>query len=700
MKLATIKIKNFKSLRDAEFEPTDFGCLVGENNAGKSSILQAITYALRRPPNLAQELFYDANAAVEFALHFTNILADDLRRLAEEHRTKLEPLVTDGKLAIIVRYRVAQKIAITIGTKLPTEPRYRDDAISAVFAGKRGAAVRTALADTYPEFANEAPDPLNISQAKEFLAGKIALLPANEFEDGEVPLPSGISGSITDLLPEPIYIPAVKDVGDDLKTSQSTSFGRLLGLLLDDMMPDLALVRQALDELDRLFNRTTNDGVQHDQRHQKVKDLEGLIEGFLSANFPAVKLELKVPPPELRTILNSAQLFVDDGARDLIDNKGDGIKRTMTFALLQAYVHRQAAQAQNNEGTLTPRPLIFLFEEPELYLHPKSQRILFDTLSKISATHQVVVTTHSPLFFAPGVTAAFVRVAKQVADPKPIGSLHKVNFKLDVESAEVFRLARFDNADAAFFSRRVVLFEGESDDSYCKHVAKLINQNWDFDKHNIALVRVSGKGNFARYRKFFEAFGIEVKIIADLDALFDGYEHLGTCVAANALRGPMIQGVDARIAALGTKAEPSSRQIKDRIGQDSWRQRYEAARTALRAVQDSGELADDTLEVIDRLFVWEDAVARVKVCREDVEAKALLLPSLDALRASGICILSKGAIEDYYPNDAPSNGPKPDRALAAARMVTTENQARGLSQPLAENRSPELCEVFAHIFGE
>jgi len=58
-----------------------------------------------------------------------------------------------------------------------------------------------------------------------------------------------------------VIIPAVKDVGDDLKTTQSTSFGRLLGLLLDDMTPDLAAVKDALDSLDRLFNRTEIEGV-------------------------------------------------------------------------------------------------------------------------------------------------------------------------------------------------------------------------------------------------------------------------------------------------------------------------------------------------------------------------------------------------------------------------------------------------------
>jgi hypothetical protein len=42
-------------------------------------------------------------------------------------------------------------------------------------------------------------------------------------------LPTGIDKSIEPMLPDPIYIPAVKDLADDIKTSESTPFGKILG---------------------------------------------------------------------------------------------------------------------------------------------------------------------------------------------------------------------------------------------------------------------------------------------------------------------------------------------------------------------------------------------------------------------------------------------------------------------------------------
>lgn len=437
MRINKIDIANFKGLKSAVFTPGTFSCLVGENNAGKSTVLQALVTALNRPTQLQANLFYDQSESIRFRLELSDVGDGDLQRLAEEHRGKIADLVVNGTFVLILKYRLGEKLELQVERLVPNEERYRDEHIKEVFKGKQGNAISEALVETYPEFSDDAPDPLNIMRAKEHLAVKIAALPADQFARAEGPLPSGVSQSIAALLPEPIYIPAVKNLADDLKTTQSTSFGRLLGLLIEDMAPDLAQITESLQQLNGYFNRIEQDGAVVDGRHEKVKALETSVESYLRENFPTAKVELSVPPPELKTILNSAQIYIDDGSRDLIDNKGDGIKRSLTFALLQCYVSRFDANAANGpDGGPAQRPLTFLFEEPELYLHPKSQRILFGTLARVAKRHQVVVTTHSPLFFAPGVTASFVRVAKQTSDPKPEGVLYPVNFDLDAASAE------------------------------------------------------------------------------------------------------------------------------------------------------------------------------------------------------------------------------------------------------------------------
>lgn len=701
MLLEAIHISNFKGLRSVEFRPGNFGCLVGENNAGKSSVLQAIVWALGRTGQLPTGLYYDKDLPVEFRLTFTNVTDEHLMRLAAEHRNRISELIIEGRLEIVVRYRPQQKCETTAIKRVPAESRYREDAIGEALQGLRPPAVARAVREQYAEFAEGLADDANITAAKAHLSAQISDLPPEQFQAVEGALPTGISTSIANLLPEAIYIPAVKDLSDDLKTSQSTTFGRLLGILLDDLNPHLAQIELSLATLNEMLNRVEERGELIDRRHQHVQNLEGRIENFLRDNFPSIRLELNVPPPELKTILNTAEIYIDDGSKDRIDNKGDGLKRSLTFALLQTYVEQRdrVAQAQLEDDVEVParRPLLFLFEEPELYLHPRSQKVLFATLSRISENNQVVVTTHSPLFFAPGATASFVRIAKVNSEPKPEARLYPVDVALDPDNAEVFRLARFENADAAFFSRRVVLFEGESDDAYCKHVAKTLNPNWCFDTHSVSMVRVSGKGNFSKFRRFFEAFGIEVKLVADLDALFDGYQHLSAPQELAEVRDVAIAAIDARIAELGIRAEPAARQIRDKVHGNTWRQRYGLVKEALEQVRETNLVTLETVALFESLFTWEEEVARVKACREDEASRSELTPLLDGLRDAGICVLSRGAIEDYYPVGA-ENGSKPQRALAAIELITGPADIAAIGAPLAPERDGELTEIFLELF--
>jgi predicted ATP-dependent endonuclease of OLD family len=47
-KIAKISIENFKSIKKAGFELSEFTPLVGYNNAGKTNILQAIIWSIKK----------------------------------------------------------------------------------------------------------------------------------------------------------------------------------------------------------------------------------------------------------------------------------------------------------------------------------------------------------------------------------------------------------------------------------------------------------------------------------------------------------------------------------------------------------------------------------------------------------------------------------------------------------------------------
>ena len=167
----------------------------------------------------------------------------------------------------------------------------------------------------------------------------VSTLDEDLFESHDIPLPTGIDNSIRSILPEPIYIPAVKDLSDDLKTKESASFGKLLNILLGVIEDDLVEATETFENLRRKLNRVIKeDGTIVDDRMDRVIEIEKTIQENLQETFRDVAIELEIPPPEIKTVLSNATIIADDGVRGPIDNKGDGFKRAITFSILRSYV--------------------------------------------------------------------------------------------------------------------------------------------------------------------------------------------------------------------------------------------------------------------------------------------------------------------------------------------------------------------------
>ena len=106
MKISKIRIKNFRSIKDIEVEPSNLCALIGENNVGKSNLLYAIDLVLgeKWPANRLSEndiynhdisldvqiqLFFDAPLDHEYYGTILNIYGLDLRYNFNEGTTLL-----------------------------------------------------------------------------------------------------------------------------------------------------------------------------------------------------------------------------------------------------------------------------------------------------------------------------------------------------------------------------------------------------------------------------------------------------------------------------------------------------------------------------------------------------------------------------------------------------------------------------------
>jgi hypothetical protein len=690
MRLAELSVTNYKALRDVTIPLSRFGCLIGENNSGKSSFLQALSLFFSGS-KLAASYFFNESEPIRIAVTIENISEADLARLAEEHRTRIAGIVKSGRLVLVRTYSTDGKSALLYNTLTPTDARFSVDNIAALVKGQRaGQAFVGKVVQEFPEIDGVVDTAMNKDAVKQKIQELADSLPDDQKTAADQPLPTGIDKSIEPMLPDPIYIPAVKDLADDIKTTESTPFGKILAILLPAVEAKLPEAQKLFEELNSKLNRIQQpDGSVVDGRLDEVKLIESTVEKYVRESFADVALCITIPPPELKTVFSSARIYVNDGVDGLIDSKGDGLRRATVFSILRSYVELKAklapppataeeaapaAEAAQPQVEPAPASYLLLFEEPELFLHPKAQYILFDALRVFAKDHHVLVTTHSPMFFGPGATETFIKLRK-VSDAavsvKPFTQVQPVNLS-DMNSKDQFQIICFENNNAAFFADTVVLVEGDSDYLLMPHIAKTLDPSWDVAQVPVHFARITGKGNIRRYREFFARFGVRVPVIADLDLLVNGFDHIAPGDAVKTARNNLLAKVDELV--VPDANGPSTKDAKDAHDSGELRGLWRRVRERQAELKAGACTQDDHDQAVEAFFAWQRKSDRLAVLKTSNDGQLLQMKwrLLEMLRAVDVYVLERGAIEQYYP-DTVMGADKPSRAQDFCAKVATRD---------------------------
>lgn len=151
-----------------------------------------------------------------------------------------------------------------------------------------------------------------------------------------------------------------------------------------------------------------------------------------------------------------------------------------------------------SESAETGLPLL-LIEEPEAHLHPQLQLRLMEFLeekTKGQAPVQVIVSTHSPNLSSKADIEKVTHVAKGRAFP--LASTHT-----KLTAGDYRFLRRFLDTTKAnlFFARGVVLAEGDAENILLPTIAKLLGRS--FTEHGVSVINVGSRGLF-RYARIFQ----------------------------------------------------------------------------------------------------------------------------------------------------------------------------------------------------
>ena len=121
-----------------------------------------------------------------------------------------------------------------------------------------------------------------------------------------------------------------------------------------------------------------------------TEDVTSQVESLVQAQYGAAKVRLDFDLPDATTFIKGGQLLVTDGNYETpLCDKGTGMQRAVTLALIQVYSNMQ-------HKTKEHAPLTLLLDEPETWLHPRAQIQLGEALAKISEDEQLFLITHSP----------------------------------------------------------------------------------------------------------------------------------------------------------------------------------------------------------------------------------------------------------------------------------------------------------------
>lgn len=456
MRLERIRIQNYRSIKDADFRPTDLCALIGGNNCGKSNVLRAINLVLgdRWPSvrSLEDKDFhgYDESLDIVISLWF-----DEEREVRGD--------VGDPKPVNGIQF---------------TATRYKR------------ASGRHSKGDLRSQFVciDNDGNPVEILKFPPRTKAK------------PHPQPANVSDAIRSALPA-VMVDVDRNARHHLSGSQWSILGRMLNSVSKKLKADgerFAAFREKFQEAREIlrtddFNRLHNQIVENLEAHTGISGVEITLDEIdpinLYKSFSILFRDPETPHP------------VD------ADRMGSGIQSAVVISLLQAYreLHKDNA--------------ILLFEEPELFLHPHGRRHLFRLLCDLANEGtQVIYTTHSQDFVDLSRMDCVQLTSKNVSDGTRLGPPTDVPLS-DEWRQRLKQIRQFSSPrNEIFFADSVVLVEGTTEVGAISVLAEMMPESLDFDRLNCSIIEVGGKDNLPLFIKMVHALGKRVLAIYDTDS--------------------------------------------------------------------------------------------------------------------------------------------------------------------------------------
>lgn len=188
--------------------------------------------------------------------------------------------------------------------------------------------------------------------------------------------------------------------------------------------------------------------------------------------------------------------------------RGSGLRRLLMVAYFQ-----YLAQRGKDEDSLKSN--IYAIEEPETYLHPGAQHVLLDSFKAITASEQVMISSHSPVFAGSTNVANLILIIRE-------NGIAKVVQGDKLEPEKVAEELGVEPSDQIYGYNAIVFLEGPTDcdffNTICKKLHEALKLSSTFETKKIGLLP-GGGDNLKHWvnRKAIRALKQNFFVILDSD---------------------------------------------------------------------------------------------------------------------------------------------------------------------------------------
>lgn len=310
----------------------------------------------------------------------------------------------------------------------------------------------------------------------------------------------------------------------------------------------------------QIVNLVEGMGAAHEQRFEQIaQDVQRAFSGVFPGM--SLKLNVSMVPPAIKIAdllkAGSGIRVLDGTFENSIAQQGTGARRALFWSMLRVHnelkrkedlrdnhrknLNSQIKKAKGEEKAILEAKLLtfeeggaisddddpalpgylLLIDEPENALHPIASRAAQRHLYELAedSDWQVMMTTHSPYFINPLADhTTIVRLERKLGDKSPLTTRTYISDQIKFSDNEKEQLQALQQMDASFsevfFGSYPILVEGDTE--HAAFIASIIEENHELaDK--VTIVRARGKAILPALIQMLKHFKIDFGILHDSD---------------------------------------------------------------------------------------------------------------------------------------------------------------------------------------